>query len=250
MTRAGAWRLGLLAGFALALELATRTGAISHTILIPPSAMLARLAGIVAEGRLIDDIAFTLLSVLTAFALAVSTGFLAGIGIHALPRLRRALDPFFATYYAVPFFVFYPVMIAIFGLSKLPVIAIAYLFAVVAMIVNTLNGLDRIPRVLAKVARVHRLSWADAAWNVKLPAAAPNLFTGIKLAIAYAFIGTIASEFIMATSGLGYSIAYAYNNFDNRTMYALMLFVVALVGAINLGLYEWEKRLMKRRTGR
>jgi NitT/TauT family transport system permease protein len=250
MSRAGIWRLWLLLGFAGALELATRTGAISRTVLIPPSDMALRLIGIARDGALVDDIAFTLLSVTIAFVLAVSTGFLAGVLIHALPRLRRALDPFFATYYAVPFFVFYPVMIAIFGLSKLPVIVIAYLFAVVAMIVNTLNGLDRIPRVLGKLARVHRLSWADEAWNLKLPSAAPNLFTGIKLAVAYAFIGTIASEFIMATSGLGYSIAYAYNSFDNRTMYALMLFVILLVGAINLALYEWEKRLMARRFGR
>jgi NitT/TauT family transport system permease protein len=250
MSRAAIWRTWLLLGFAGALELATRGGAISKTVLIPPSDMLVRLIGIAREGTLLDDIGFTLLSVLIAFLLATSTGFLAGVAIHALPRLRRALDPFFATYYAVPFFVFYPVMIAIFGLSKLPVIAIAYLFAVVAMIVNTLNGLDRIPRVLGKVARVHRLSWADEAWNLKLPAAAPNLFTGIKLAVAYAFIGVIASEFIMATSGLGYSIAYAYNNFDNRTMYALMLFVIVLVGAINMALYGWEKRSMARRHGR
>jgi NitT/TauT family transport system permease protein len=250
MSRAGLWRLWLLLGFAGSLEFATRAGAISRTVLIPPTDMALRLIAIARDGALVDDIGFTLLSVLIAFVLAVSTGFLAGIAIHALPRLRRALDPFFATYYAVPFFVFYPVMIALFGLSKLPVIAIAYLFAVVAMIVNTLNGIDRIPRVLGKVARVHRLSWVDEAWNLKLPAAAPNLFTGIKLAVAYSFIGTIASEFIMATSGLGYSIAYAYNNFDNRTMYALMLFVILLVGAINMGLYGWEKRLMKRRFGR
>ncbi|MCM0021070.1 MAG: ABC transporter permease [Tagaea sp.] len=250
MSRAGIWRMWLLLGFAGSLELATRAGAISRTVLIPPSDMVARLIGVFREGTLLDDIGTTLLAVLIAFALAVSTGFLLGVIIHALPRLRRALDPFFATYYAVPFFVFYPVMIAIFGLSKLPVIAIAYLFAVVAMIVNTLNGIDRIPRVLGKVARVHRLSWADEAWNLKLPAAAPNLFTGVKLAVAYSFIGTIASEFIMAASGLGYSIAYAYNNFDNRTMYALMLFVILLVGAINLALYGWEKKLMTRRHGR
>jgi NitT/TauT family transport system permease protein len=126
-------------------------------------------------------------------------------------------------------------------------VAIGYLFAVVAMIVNTLTGIDRIPRVLTKVAVAHRLTWADATFRVKLPAAAPNLFVGLKLAVAYSFIGVIASEFIMATSGLGYAIAYAYNNFDNRTMYALMLFVLALVSAVNMALYVWERRMARRR---
>ncbi len=90
-------------------------------------------------------------------ALSVVLGFVAGLVIHALPRLREALDPFFATYYAVPIFIFYPVLIAIFGLSPMPIVLIGVATAIVAMIIATLNGLDRVPRVLTKVARVHRL---------------------------------------------------------------------------------------------
>jgi NitT/TauT family transport system permease protein len=242
-----AWRAGLVLGLAAALEVLCRSGAIAHTVMIPPSAMAAELGRLALSGKLAEHVAGTLASVAAALTLAVTTGFLAGIAIHRLPRLRRALDPLFGTYYAVPFFVFYPVMVAIFGLSQLPVVAIGYLFAVVAMIVNTLTGIDRIPRVLTKVAVAHRLTWADATFRVKLPAAAPNLFVGLKLAVAYSFIGVIASEFIMATSGLGYAIAYAYNNFDNRTMYALMLFVLALVSAVNMALYVWERRMARRR---
>jgi len=68
--------------------------------------------------------------------------------------------------------------------------------------------------------------------------------------VAYSFIGVIASEFILSGGGLGYSIAYAYNNFDNRTMYALMLFILLLVGSINAVLHVWEQRLIARRGGR
>ena len=74
----------------------------------------------------------------------------------------------------------------------------------------------------------------------------PHKPTGIKLAIAYSFIGVIAAEFIMAPSGLGYSIAYAFNNFDNRTMYALMLFVIVLVTAVNAVFFMYERRLLRR----
>ena len=56
-----------------------------------------------------------------------------------------------------------------------------------------------------------------------LPAAAPWLFTGAKLAVAYSFIGVIAGEFVLAGAGLGYAIAFAYNSFDNATMYGLMI---------------------------
>ena len=69
------------------------------------------------------------------------------------------------------------------------------------MIIATLNGLDRVPRVLTKVARVHRMGTIATALRLKLPAAAPHLFTGVKLAVSYAFIGVIASEFILAPAG-------------------------------------------------
>ncbi len=250
MSRLGWWRLGLVAGLVGLLEVLCRAGAIKRLTMIPPSEMAAALWDILSGGSANQDIARTLLCVAAAFVLSVSVGFALGVAVHASPRLRRAIDPLLATYYAVPFFVFYPVLVAIFGLTAGPVITIGFMFAVVAMVINTLNGLDRIPRVLVKVARVHRLSRIKTALKLELPAAAPHLFTGVKLAVAYSFIGVIASEFIMAASGLGYAIAYAYNNFDNRRMYGLMLFVLAAVTLVNMALHVWEQRLQRRRQGR
>ena len=117
----------------------------------------------------------------------------------------------------------------------------------VAMIVATLAGLDRVPRVLLKTARVHRLSPFEEMWRIRLPAAAPHLFSGIKLAVAYSFIGVIAGEFILSTMGVGHEIAYAYDNFDNPRMYGLILFVLGVVTAFNMLVYAYERRLAKRR---
>jgi NitT/TauT family transport system permease protein len=121
------------------------------------------------------------------------------------------------------------------------------LFAMVAMIVATLAGLDRVPRVLLKTARVHRLSPFEEMWRIRLPAAAPHLFSGIKLAVAYSFIGVIAGEFILSTMGVGHEIAYAYDNFDNPRMYGLILFVLAVVTIFNMLVYAYERHLAKRR---
>lgn len=250
MTRAGWLRLAVVAGAVLALELACRTGAIQPLTLIAPSQMAQSLGRLIAAGKITDDAIKTFGNVALALALAVMVGFAAGVALHGATRLRRILDPLFASYYAVPFFVFYPLLIVIFGLNDLPIIAIGFLFGVVAMVINTLDGIDRIPPVLLKAARVHRLgAWRTALW-IKLPAAAPHLFTGVKLAVAYAFIGVIAAEFILSGAGVGYAIAYAYNNFDNRTMYGLMLLVLVAVTAVNMALHVWERRLHARRGGR
>ncbi len=250
MGKIGWLSLLVLAGLFALVEALCRGGIISDKVMIAPSAMAVAMVELLASAEIRADINETLSKVFFALVASIALGFLAGVVVHAIPRLRRALDPLFATYYAVPFFVFYPVLIALLGLNQRPVIVIAFLFAVVAMVINTHNGIDRIPRVLTKVSRVHRMGWWDTALRLKLPATAPHLFTGVKLAVAYSFIGVIASEFIMVTSGLGYEISYAYNNFENRKMYGLMLFVIALVTAINVALYLWDKSIMRRRRGR
>jgi NitT/TauT family transport system permease protein len=161
--------------------------------------------------------------------------------------LRRAIEPLLSSYYAVPTFIFYPVFIVVLGVGPLPIIAIAVMLAVVTMITATLDGLDRIPRALHNSALVMRLSPWRSALYIKLPAALPYLFTGVKLAVAYAFIGVIASEFILSGSGIGYAIGYAYNNFQNDDMYSLMLLVLVTVTLVNMVLNHIDRRFQLRR---
>ena len=213
---------------------------------IAPSDMAASLVRVLRSGEFTADILLSTMEIGVAALLAVTLGFIAGALVHGWPGLRAALDPLLASYYAVPTFILYPVFIILFGVGSAAIIAIAVLLAVVAMITATLTALDRVPPVLLKTARALRLGPVAAAWQVRLPAALPHLFAGVKLAVAYAFIGVIASEFILSGAGLGYRVAYAYNNFDNRTMYALMLLIVLIVTAVNEALNSIDRRLQAR----
>jgi NitT/TauT family transport system permease protein len=242
-------RLLGLGGAALALEIACRSGLIPATTVIAPSQMVASLAAVLLGGEFTWDILLTLGDVVAAALLAVGVGFVAGAVVHRLPTLRRAMEPLLASYYAVPTFMLYPVFIIVFGVGSGAIIAISALLAVVAMVTATLTALDRVPAVLRRTARILRLGPVATAWRVVLPAALPNLFTGVKLAVAYAFIGVIASEFILSGAGIGYAIAYAYNNFNNQTMYALMLLVVIIVTVVNGGLNAVDRRLQARLRG-
>ena len=247
MTRIGRIRLLVILTAVAALEIACRTDLIDRRVVIPPSEMAASLLRILASGGSNGDIMRTLGMVAAASAISVILGFALGLLIHALPRVRAALDPLFATYYAVPIFIFYPVLVAIFGLSLVPILLIAIATAIVAMIIATLNGLDRVPRVLKKVARMHHLGALATAMRLQLPAAAPYLFTGVKLAVSYGFIAVIASEFILAPAGLGRQIADAYADFDNRRMYALMLLILIIATIVNMVLHAFDLRWAERR---
>ena len=228
------------------IELLCRIGVIQATTMIPPSAMAGHAWTLLQNGKFDHDIASSLFNIGVATVLAVLLGFTCGLFVHTVPPLRAALEPLLASYYAVPAFIFYPVFIVVLGVGAAPIIAIAVLLAIVTMITATLNGLDRIPRALHKTARVLRLSPWQSAVRVKLPAALPHLFTGVKLVVAYAFIGVIASEFILSGSGIGYAIGYAYNNFENDDMYALMFLVLTTVTLVNMVLNTLDRRLQSR----
>jgi NitT/TauT family transport system permease protein len=247
MSRVGWIRIAVLAIAVGMLEIGCRIGLIDQRVVIPPSEMADALVQLLISGQANDQIVRTFGIVIAATLISVTGGFALGVVIHALPRVREALDPFFATYYAVPIFIFYPVMIVIFGLSVMPIVLMGVATAIVAMIIATLNGLDRVPRVLTKVARVHRMGAIATALRLKLPAAAPHLFTGVKLAVSYAFIGVIASEFILAPAGLGRVISDAYTDFNNRKMYALMLLLVVVATVVNMLLHVFDQRWSERR---
>ena len=241
-------RAAVVAGAVLLLEALCRGGVIKPLTLIAPSRMVAELASLTAEGEVTDGLVQTLWEVCAACGVSVLGGFVLGAAIHGRARLRQALAPVLVSWYAVPFFVFYPLLVALFGLNSLPLIAIGVVFATPAMMLSTLAGLDRVPRVLRKEARVHRLTPLQEALRITLPSAAPHLFTGLKLCFAYSFIGVIAGEFILSSGGLGYGIAYAYESFETKKMYALMLLVLLIAVTVNGVLQAWETRLADRRA--
>jgi len=241
------WRSGIAAGLVLGLELLCRTGVINAFTMIPPSKMLVALADMTRHADWFwGDAFYTFQNVVAAIALSIVPGFLIGLGMHALPRLRRVLNPVLLSYYSVPTFVFYPLLIVIFGIGQMSLTIMGAMFGVVAMISSTLTAIDRIPRVYGKVARVMGINRWRKALRITLPAATPHLFTGVKLAVAYSVIGVIAGEFILATAGLGRRLALSFNEFDNATMYGLILLIFIVVAIINGVLQRWEARIYRR----
>ncbi len=248
-TKTGLVRAAVVVGAFAALEIFCRSGLIPRATLIPPTEIIAASWQIVASGKANSDIAFTVANTLAAIALSVVLGFWLGAALHALPRVRRLFEPLLSAYYAVPVFIFYPLLIVAFGVGRTALIVMGALFGIVAMIVNTMIGLDRVPRVIASTATVMRLGPIRRLLLVRLPAAAPHLVTGIKLAVAYSVIGIVAGEFILATAGIGKRIAFGYQDFDNRTMYGMLFLLLLLVTGVNVTLSYWEK-LLHHRFGR
>src|SRR5271163_3593768 len=111
MTRAAYYRLAFIGGAIVLLELLCRTGVIDHQTMQPPSDMVHDLVVLLASGSMNTAMLKTFVNVAIAGGLAIIAGVVLGVALHGRHAVRQVLEPLFATYYAIPIYAFYPLLI-------------------------------------------------------------------------------------------------------------------------------------------
>lgn len=217
------------------LEIAPRIGLIDSYSLVPLSEMAVR-AGqlLVTPAFLLDDLLPSLGAIAASFVLAAIVGIGVGLMVWAVPAVRKILDPWLATYYAIPTFALYPLLVVVMGVGLGPIILLGTLFAVVAMVSATADGLGGIPKTTLRLMQSLQMPRFQRVSKVLIPAALPQISVGLRLALSYSIIMVLASEFVLSTRGLGHFISNAYNDFAITDMYAGVLLVFALALILNV----------------
>jgi NitT/TauT family transport system permease protein len=250
----------VLVGTAGCLEIIARAGIIRRSTLTPVSEMFITLWKFIITGeipaRFLKDSSIagnffiTFGEILLSFSFAVLVGLPMGILLWKFKTLARILNPYIVSYYAIPVFALYPVIVGLFGIGIFSITLMGWLFAIVAIIINTTTGFKEVDkRVYPKVGKSLRLSRSKIFLFIYFPAATPYLFTGLKLGFIYSLIGVIASEFILSTKGLGYLVKFSYSAFETEIMYASMLLIVIIAILINGALMRMEAWLYGRQVG-
>ncbi|MDG4664860.1 ABC transporter permease subunit [Mycobacterium sp. 236(2023)] len=228
------WTIVIAVGTAVFLELAPRVGLVDPFSVIPLSEMVVQLGKLLATGEFWTEALVPSLSAIAlAFVLAIVLGVVVGIVLWEARPLRSVVEPWLTIYYAIPTFALYPLIVAVLGVGLLPIVLLGTMFAIVVVITSTLTGLDATSNTIVRLARSLQMSRFARATKILVPAALPHIVTGSRLALSYALIGVLASEFVLSTSGLGHFISRAYNDFAFADMYAGVLLVFVLAGVVN-----------------
>lgn len=239
------WRPLVVLVFLGLLEGGVRSGLINPLFVVPPSQALAQAAQGVAGGSLLQPLLITLLETAAAFLVAAALGLLVGYLFWRSELLTRAYEPLVAGLFASPIILLYPIYLVLFGRTSTAVSAEATTLGVLPMILYTRQGLASVPQPLLDTAVVHRLSRRRALRHVLLPAAAPTIFTGLRLALTYILISVVAMEYLAQLGGLGKVIHVAYLGFDMVQVYAAIA-VVIVISALLVALTTWLQRAMVR----
>lgn len=240
--------IGLIAAFIAICEIGVRAGLWNESVLPAPSTIFAELATQMALPQFWDDAARTGVEVAVSLVFGALLGLLAGLTFWKLPYIGRIFEPYLVSFYAVPLVLFYPVMIVLVGINAMSVIILATIMAAIPMALNTTVGLKGMRPVYMKLARSLNASPRQVLFSVAIPAAGPFIVAGLRLAVVYALIGTIAMEFTTAQAGLGYRIRYLYETFDNTAMFAYIVVVLLFSCLLTVLLALVERVLLKGRN--
>jgi NitT/TauT family transport system permease protein len=177
--------------------------------------------------------AYTLMTTLLGFALAVGFGLFLGMAIGASALLYAALYPVLVGFNSVPKVAVVPVLVIWFGIGTIPAVLTAFLISFFPIVVNVATGLATIEPELRDVLRSLGARKTDIILKVGIPRSMPYFFASLKVAVTLAFVGSVISETIAGNQGIGYLMLSASSSFKVPLVFAGLI-VVSIMG---IGMY-------------
>jgi NitT/TauT family transport system permease protein len=235
-------RVALLVVGALVWEAAARSGAFSPLI-VPSLARIGReLWWLVVRPESLADAWFSLQRAIVGFALAAFVGVALGVLMGRSSIAAACLGPIFSGTYPIPKIALFPVFIYLFGIGSLAKVVLIFLECLYPIVVTTHAGSRAVSRVLVWSAANMGASRARILWRVVVPAAAPFIFAGFRVALPIAMIVVIITEMISSADGLGYLAMYSLASFKTDRMLAVVV-MIALIGVA----LDWLVTLLRDR---
>jgi ABC-type nitrate/sulfonate/bicarbonate transport system permease component len=179
------------------------------------------------------------------YLLAVVAGVAVGVLLARVRTLELAFGPAIHFARSVPATGLVPVSIALMGIGSAPKIALIAFACMFPILLNTIDGVRGIERGLEDVGRTFRLTRLQRIFAVQLPSAAPQIFAGMRIALAIAFIMMVVTEMVGASSGVGYVTLNAQQGFQVPLMWSGMLLLGVLGATLNSLFLLVERRVLR-----
>jgi ABC-type nitrate/sulfonate/bicarbonate transport system permease component len=243
LARRGGAIASLLA-LVVAWEVASRRGVVTPFLLPPLSAVLARVGEDGMSGDLAVNLGLTLYRALMGFAIAGSAGVLLGILMTRRPLIRWFFDPIVSVGFPMPKIAFLPIFMLWLGLydtSKISMAAFNAIFPVIAATIAAAEGVDQ---QLLWSARSLGASERQLLREIIVPAALPQILTGLQVALPISMIVTIVTEMLMGGQGLGGAMIAASRFADSPGVFAGIVEIAVAGLCLVKGIAALRRRLL------
>lgn len=218
----------------------------STNMFYPP---LTQILSVFRETWLFDrvgsDVVPSLTNMFAGFALAIVIGVPLGILVGLVRPLRTALTPVIEFIRAVPPPALIPFGIVVLGVGTSMKVFIILMVGLFPILMNTVDGVRGVDPGLLDSARAYRVSRFDRLRHVVLPAAAPQIFAGTRVALSLSLILMVISEMVASTHGIGYFILESQRTFAIPEMWSGMVLLGVLGYLFNLAFGLIERRALR-----
>ena len=196
--------------------------------------------------------ATTLVEAAIGLACGVALGFVVAVLMDAFETVRLALRPLVTVSQTIPTIAIAPLLILWLGYGILPKVVLIVITTFFPVAVNLVAGFASVDPDVIDLMRTMRASDWQVFWYAKLPAAADQFFSALKISATYAIVGAVISEWLGGTSGLGVYMTRVRKSFAYDRMFAsiavvsaLSLALTALVGALERLCMPWKREERK-----
>jgi taurine transport system permease protein len=230
--------------FVLVWEALTASGAIDPAFFPSPTRMAGEAAKLVASFEIFWHIGVSTERVLVGFALSALVAIPLGIALGVSPLLKAIADPLVSIVRPLPSLSWIPLSILWFGIGESQKYAIVFMGTVAPLLIYVTDATLRVEPILIKAARNLGATRLQVMTQVILPAALPNILTGLKVSLALAWMCIISAEMVGASKGLGFLI---WNAKDWANMPQVLVGMVAIsltVLLLDIAFRAIEDRLM------
>jgi nitrate/nitrite transport system permease protein len=177
------------------------------------------------------------LGYLLAVLVAIPVGFLIGMS----PLMSRALDPFIQILKPISPLAWMPLALYTIKDSSISAIFVIFICSLWPMLLNTAFGVSSVRREWINVAKTLELGPARTAFRVILPAAAPTIFTGMRISIGIAWLVIVAAEMLVGGTGIGY---FVWNEWNNLSITNVIIAILT-IGVVGMVLDQLMARLQR-----
>jgi ABC-type nitrate/sulfonate/bicarbonate transport system permease component len=207
-------------------QLVTAASGLSAFIL--PSPLQVIQAGIRSQARLAGAIGTTLLETVLGLGIALALGVALAAVMDFSQWLRRALYPLLVASQTVQILAIAPLLIIWFGFGLLPKVLIVVLVCFFPLAVSTADGLASADPDLIALLRAMGASRGQMWRMVRLPAALPSFFSGLRIAVTYSVVGATIGEWVGGSQGLGLYLLRSKNALATDQVFVAMLITTLL----------------------
>ena len=229
-------------GFLIAWQGVAAARIWSPLFLPGPLDVIGAFRALIKEGTIWNDMLVSGQELAYGYVLAVVIALPLGLLMGWYRRLNALCDPFVTFFYNMPRISLAPLFIVWFGIGIYSKIAIVFLGAFFAILINTIAGMRNLDPSLLKAARSFCASDTKIFRTVALPGSVPFILTGLRLGVAHALIGVVVGELVAAQAGVGLMMATAGATFQTPKVFAgIAIFAVAGI-ILNYSLLYVERR--------